>query len=129
MPRLECGGGVIPHSLPPLCSAAHRFPCSDLTIGSVDALGNTRFKDFEHIDMCNAVLFFLTQGFLRSGPCIRELMRAYLLDIATITVLETDTMRGGLTQAEVTEWITAVKEDGTTWLTEAKHRAGPVPLP
>jgi len=92
----------------------------------VDALGNTRFKDFEHIDMCNAVVFFLTQGFLRSGPCIRELMRACLLNIAPITVLETDPDRGGLTQAEVTEWITAVKEDGTTWLTEAKHRAGTV---
>ena len=28
----------------------------------VDALGNTRLKDFEHIDISDVVLVFLTQG-------------------------------------------------------------------
>ena len=56
----------------------------------VDALGNTCFKDFEHIDMSNAVLVFLTEGFLRSGPCAKELVRAVLLEKPIIAVLESE---------------------------------------
>lgn len=91
----------------------------------VDALGNTIFKDFEHVDMSNAVLVFLTKGFMRSGPCAKELVRAILLKKPIIAVLESDPHRGGLTQNEVSEMISAVQADGeTTWLTEAKYRAG-----
>ena len=38
----------------------------------VDALGCTQFKDFEHVDLANTMLVFLTAGFLKSGPCARE---------------------------------------------------------
>ena len=83
---------------------------ADISALDVDALGNTCFKDFEHIDMSNTVLIFLTEGFLRSGPCAKELVRAVLLEKPIIAVLESDPHRGGLTQAKVVETITAVKE-------------------
>ena len=54
---------------------------SDLSAltSQVDALGNTMLRDFEHVDMSNVVLIFLTEGFFKSGPCAREVIRAILL--------------------------------------------------
>ena len=90
----------------------------------VDALGNTRLKDFEHIDISYAVLVFLTQGFFKSGPCAREVVRAVLLNKQVIAVLEMDEDKGGLTEDECRTIISTPKDNGTTWFTEPKFRAG-----
>ena len=90
----------------------------------VDALGNTRLKDFEHIDISDVVLVFLTQGFFKSGPCAREIVRGVLLGKQIIAVLEMDEDKGGLTEDECRAIIAAPKADGTTWFTEPKYRAG-----
>jgi len=94
------------------------------TTRSVDALGHTALKDFEHVDVSNVVLVFLTRGFFRSGPCAREILRAVLLQKPIIACLETDAARGALTEAECRDIIATPKEDGTTWFTEPKWRAG-----
>ena len=90
----------------------------------VDALGNTKLRDFEHVDLCNVVLVFLTQGFFKSGPCAREIVRAIMLDKPIIALLETDAAKGGLTEDECRGIIAKPTEDGTTWFTEKKWRAG-----
>ena len=86
----------------------------------VDALGNTKLRDFEHVDLCNVVLVFLTQGFFKSGPCAREIVRAIMLDKPIIALLETDAAKGGLTEDECRGIIAKPTEDGTTWFTEKK---------
>lgn len=101
----------------------------------VDALGNTKLRDFDHVDVSNVVLVYLTMGFFKSGPCAREIVRAILLGKPIIAVLETDRAKGGLTEDEcraiiATPWDEnpnhqfGEKEAGTTWFTEKKWRAG-----
>ena len=92
----------------------------------VDALGNTKLKDFEHCDISQVVLVFLTKGFFNSGPCAREIVRAVLRKKPIIACLETDQgkTKGGLTEEQCRSIIADPKPDGTTWFTEPKYRAG-----
>ena len=64
----------------------------------VDALGNTALRDWQHIDVSNVVLVFLTENFIKSGACSKEVMRAIFLKKPIIAVLETDAARGALSQ-------------------------------
>ena len=90
----------------------------------VDALGHTALRDWQHIDISNAVLMFLTEGFFKSGACSKEFMRAIFLNKPMIAVLQTDAARGALSEQKCRELIVKPKEDGNTWLTEPKWRAG-----
>ena len=90
----------------------------------VDALGNTKLRDFEHVDISNVVLVFMTKGFFKSGPCAREIMRAVLLGKPIVAVLETEESKGALTEDECRGIMTTTNDDGTNWVTEPKLRAG-----
>ena len=71
----------------------------------------------EDVDKCMAFLCFIADGYFQSANCFRELLRAHVLGIPIIVMMEPETTRhGGLTNEEVENHLrTAYEHAVTDW--------------
>ena len=67
----------------------------------------TEGRGAEFVDRSVVVLIFLSDGYFHSKNCVRELLRAVMLQKPLIVLGEAESFHGGLTLEQVTEQLDA----------------------